>query len=236
MLEKKVSEFLSNRASGAEELAKQELEIISAMLSAGYDENKIRSFILAGSDKFSEMTPLQKIFNFFSENEINIETLQGIKTKILNYDYIKNSEFLFKEDVGILTFSNSSSVYNVINEYKEKVLQVYCCRSLPLGEGEICMENLRKAGIDSQLIEDSEFSQYVKKVNFVLIGADAVYEDFFINKTGTFQIAYLSKYFKTPVYVVAAKSKFADSNSFDESKIGKYFEKVERDLVTEILF
>lgn len=235
MVEKKINHFLSDRSSGAEELAKRECTIILEMLTEGRPREEIYNFIKASSKQFPEMNPLQKIKHFFADIEINRHNLRKIKTQVLDSDYVRQSKFLFTKQVKLLTFSNSSSVFNVVNRYKNMIKKVYCSHSLPLGEGKVLIKKLREAKINSTLIEDGEGAEYLRKIDFILIGADAIYQNFFINKIGTYQLTKLAKQFRKPVYVIAAKSKFADNNSFDANKIGKYFEKIDRKLVTKII-
>jgi len=119
--------------------------------------------------------------------------------------------------------------------YKDALSEVICCRSLPLGEGKFLNDKLVEEGIFSTLIEDSEAACYLSRCDFVLIGADAVIEDFIVNKIGTLQLVLTARYLKIPVYVVVSKLKMIERRQYLVEKLEQYFERIDTSLITEII-
>jgi hypothetical protein len=237
-LESKINEFLSNRSSGAEELAIEELNLLRNMVKSGYDKESLHIFINRAAEQFPQMAPILRIKEFFRDNPVDPSNFDKLAEKLSDNSYIKHAKFLFTEPVSVLTFSNSSTVRNVLTHYKKNVENVLCSHSLPLGEGVTLVKFLQKYEIPAVLIEDAEASFFLPNINFVLTGADTITDDFFVNKIGTLQLALLCQYFEKPFYVVASQAKVISkkSKTFQHISLGNYFEKVDRKLVTKFIF
>ena len=233
--QKEIKKLLSNRTSGAEKIASKEFSIIKKLYNSGFEEKHIKELVDKCTKQFPQMAPILKIEEFLSNISINLQNLTKLQNLISDKTYIEHSQFLFSKSVKILTFSNSSSIRNIINHYSDIVSKIFCCHSLPLGEGKILSEYFQKKSINSSLIEDSEISKHISKVDFVIIGTDAITKDFIINKVGTLQLVLLANYFHIPVYIIASKSKIVNTDRLNLTKLGDYFEKIENKLVTKII-
>ncbi|MBS3742686.1 MAG: hypothetical protein KGY74_11250 [Candidatus Cloacimonetes bacterium] len=236
MTNKNIKQFLHDRSSGASSLVNQELKIIKQLLQNESSEKDIKKFIQKASNKFPEMAPIKKIEFFFSNNKINVKNLEELSREFSDNEFINLSKFLFSNNKSILTFSNSSSVRKVLINFSDKLKKVYCCRSLPLAEGKVFYRKLKKKKINAELIEDMEITKYDKKIDIILIGADAIGEKYFINKVGTKILALFAKDFEIPIYVVSSRLKLFSGSEFKKLKIGKYFEKVEKKHITKFIF
>ena len=242
-MKKDIDDFLHNRHSGAAELAIQEIEIIQNMLKNGYSEKQIKDFLNQAQKQFPAMAPIIKIKQYFSEGHafgrqekrINPDNINSIRKILSDKSYIQHSRKIFAKNVSSLTFSNSSSVKEVFLHYKKMIKKLICCHSLPLGEGEALHRFLLENNINSQLIEDSEASLYIHCIDFVIIGADMITENYVVNKIGSLQLALLARHFSKPIYVICSKSKFIDERLVDFSCLDRYFEKFDRDLITEMI-
>lgn len=233
--QKEIKKLLSNRSSGAEKIASKELNLIKKLYKSGFEEKHIKELVEKCTEQFPQMAPILKIEEFLSNISINLQNLGKLQNLLSDKTYVEHSQFLFSKSVKLLTFSNSSSIRNVIDYYSDKVSKIFCCHSLPLGEGEKLNEYFQKNSINSTLIEDSEISKYISQIDFVLIGTDAITDNFFINKVGSLQLALLASYFQKPIYVIASKSKIVNTDRLDLTKLGEYFEKIENKLVTKII-
>lgn len=236
MSEELLYKFLHDRSSGANQLAKKEISIIAKLLHTKHSREEIHNFIHRAAKNFPEMAPIKKIEFFFSQHPLNEESVNSFAEKLANEEYIENSEFLFDKMKNILTFSNSSCVRKVLLQYKNRIDKIFCCRSLPLAEGKIIQEKLQKKGIDAVLIEDMEITKYAHEIDFILIGADAIGEKYFINKVGTKLLLLFANYFNLPVYVVSTGIKKFSKSEFAQVEIGEYFERVETEFVTKFIF
>lgn len=135
----------------------------------------------------------EKINAHQAEMRHNSETIAGSGAKIItNFN-------------KILTISNSTLVKNVFEtaSRQKRKFEVYSLKSDPPGEGIAFAESLSDMGIKVHLIADSQAGIVMNDMNLVLIGADRLYEDGLINKSGTLAVCLLARYFNTPVYLVA---------------------------------
>lgn len=109
----------------------------------------------------------------------------------------------------IMTISNSTLVKIILetaHNHKRK-FEVYCCKSHPPDEGVYLAETLDKSGIKTTLISDSQMGVFMKGMNLVLIGADRIYDNGFVNKAGTIALCLIAKYYNIPVYLAADTTK-----------------------------
>lgn len=111
----------------------------------------------------------------------------------------------------ILTHCHSSGVTGTLVRAKEqgKDFRVLQTETRPKYQGRITAYELVEAGIDTTMIVDSAARHYMKEIDFVLVGADAITsEGNVINKIGTSQIALAAWESRVPFYVVSMLLKF----------------------------
>ena len=111
----------------------------------------------------------------------------------------------------ILTHCHSSAVSSVFVEAKTKGVDfnVICTETRPVFQGRITARELLDAGIDTTMIVDSAMRNFLKEVDLVLVGADAITsEGNVINKIGTSQLALAADEARVPLYVVSTLLKF----------------------------
>jgi len=110
----------------------------------------------------------------------------------------------------VLSHSQSSAVREVFNLYpgSKKKTRVIQTESRPILEGRFQAANLQRMGYEVRLIPDTGFPRHLDRINMILLGADAVYKDFFVNKAGTYNICLAGKNSGIPIYVLADSRKF----------------------------
>jgi translation initiation factor eIF-2B subunit delta len=109
----------------------------------------------------------------------------------------------------ILLHSNSSTVKSLFN-YKQahtSSMKIIQTESRPVMEGRIQAEFLAGSGYQVTLITDAAIGQYAKIADLSILGADAIYKDFFVNKCGSLLIALLCQGYEIPLYVLADSRK-----------------------------
>ncbi len=108
----------------------------------------------------------------------------------------------------VMTISNSMLVREILISIadQKRRFEVFCLESSPPQEGKGFAEFLADHGIKTTLIADSQAGVFVQKMNLVLLGADRIYQDGFINKSGSLALCLAAKHFDVPVYL-AAKTK-----------------------------
>jgi translation initiation factor 2B subunit (eIF-2B alpha/beta/delta family) len=112
-------------------------------------------------------------------------------------------------DKTILLHSNSSTVKSFFN-YKQthtSSIKIIQTESRPVMEGRIQAEFLAGAGCQVTLITDAAIGRYAKIADLSILGADAIYKDFFVNKCGSLLIALLCQEYEIPLYVLADSRK-----------------------------
>ena len=109
----------------------------------------------------------------------------------------------------ILLHSNSSTIYSLFRLWSENADQIKIIQteSRPVLEGRIQGEMLAKLGYEVKLVVDAAINRYLEETDMVLLGADAVYPDVFINKIGSFNIALNSNRLNKPLYVLTDSRK-----------------------------
>ncbi|KAJ7109348.1 nagb/rpia/CoA transferase-like protein [Mycena epipterygia] len=115
-----------------------------------------------------------------------------------------------KDDSVILTHSYSRVVMEtLLLAHKSKRISVFVTEARPRGLGVKTAEALTAAGIPCTVILDSAVAYAMEKVDFVLVGSEAVVESGgLINAIGSLQIAIIAKAANKPFYALAESYKF----------------------------
>lgn len=110
----------------------------------------------------------------------------------------------------LLTLSYSHSVAQVLREVAASTtLRVVCGEGRPRFEGRRLATALAESGCDVTVVVDAALTACLSEASAVVMGADAVLEDRWINKVGSFGLAAGAALRGVPVYVVSARDKFA---------------------------
>ncbi|KAJ7940667.1 hypothetical protein B0H13DRAFT_1939262 [Mycena leptocephala] len=116
-----------------------------------------------------------------------------------------------KDDSVILTHSYSRVVMEtlLLAHKRSKRLSVFVTEARPRGLGVKTAEALTAAGIPCTVILDSAVAYAMEKVDFVLVGSEAVVESGgLINAIGSLNIAIIAKAANKPFYALAESYKF----------------------------
>ncbi|KAI0374795.1 nagb/rpia/CoA transferase-like protein [Pilatotrama ljubarskyi] len=115
-----------------------------------------------------------------------------------------------KDDSVILTHSYSRVVLTaLLHAHKTKRISVYVTESRPRGLGLKTYQALTAAGIPCSVVLDSAVAYVMDRVDFVLVGSEAVVESGgLINYVGSNQMAIIAKAANKPFYALAESYKF----------------------------
>lgn len=121
-------------------------------------------------------------------------------------------EPLVPVDARIVTFSASGTIERALVALHAagRCRMVRCCRSLPGGEGDALALRLRhdkRPPVPAEAIDDAAVTAAIAEADVVLVGADVIGPDFFVNKIGTRLVALAGKAVGRPALVVADSSK-----------------------------
>ena len=154
----------------------------------------------------------------------------------------------------LISLSSSSAVLTVVGALRAEVeLHVSCGEGRPLYEGRHQAAALTAAGATVRLLTDAGLGGAIDEADAVLLGADAVGPQAFINKTGSRMLAAAAQHRGVAVYVLATSDKLAtpalwphltiqsqapdevwDAPAPDVAVENRYFEVVPLDLATAV--
>lgn len=111
---------------------------------------------------------------------------------------------------AVATLSASESVRAILSAAAAAgtEFEVLVSESRPHMEGVGFARALREQGVRSTLVVDAALPRLVRSAGVVLVGADSVSEDEFVNKVGTFPLALAASEAGVPLYVAALDDKF----------------------------
>ena len=117
---------------------------------------------------------------------------------------------VIKDNSKIMTYCHSSEALAVIAEAKRmnKKFSVIACITEPLEQGVKTAKELTSLKIPVALIMDNAIGFFIKEVDSVIVGCDAIRKEGIINKIGTYLLAISAKENKKPFYVVGSTMKF----------------------------
>ncbi|HKZ45649.1 MAG TPA: hypothetical protein VJ343_03000, partial [archaeon] len=112
-----------------------------------------------------------------------------------NYKIIKNNS-------TILTHCHSTLVVELLEKAWEKKIKfkVIVTETRPLFQGKKTAKELSEIGIPVIFITDSAAGFFIKDVDSVLMGVDAIRKEGVVNKIGSYPLAVLAKENDIPVY------------------------------------
>jgi len=124
-----------------------------------------------------------------------------------------------KDGDVILTHCNSSAALSIIiKAWREgKEVKVYATETRPKFQGYLTFKTLSSKGIPARLIPDSAVRYFMKDVDKVILGADAVAANgAVVNKIGTSLIALSAHEARVRVFIAAETYKFSPFTLFGE--------------------
>jgi translation initiation factor 2B subunit (eIF-2B alpha/beta/delta family) len=253
-----LNSIINDKVSGSSEL----LEMLNDYLLQNADnfpkmkrdlyriKNEIRGFAAINN----YIRKIDKLITSGDKKTIKTFLTRFNSGKIDSYTdiYNKANSYLSKFD-NILTLSNSKTLLEVIKLWSKSnnKLEITVCESGPKNEGVIFAKALAKENIKINLITDASMSDYIAKVDAVLVGADIILGNGnVINKTGSRNAAIICRYFGKPFIVLATKDKFTNKRIYKPGleKPGEilngniknikvynyYFEEIDKSLITKV--
>ncbi len=230
------TDILTDNISGSGNILRQ---LEDELLQLGKTQKTIDAKMLfAGIDNLLEQFPHFALLWHFSNTtkrffaKTNIIKGEKLVDFVNNYRHLwtgaqqqaaqKFIETINLNKKNILLHSNSSAVQQVFyllqRQHRPVVWQTL---SSPANEGAIQATAIKKMGFEVHLIHEDAISLFVKDIDFALFGADLLFGDRFMNKTGTFALCLMMVHFNKPVYVLAEKRKRIDVLKTDNGIIEK---------------
>jgi len=156
----------------------------------------------------------------------------------------------------VLLHSQSSAVISLFEKVREDAgnINIIQTESRPVYEGRLQAKRLAGPGYKVRLVTDTGFTPLFDDIDYAILGADRIYNDFFINKAGSYAIALLCREKSVPLYVLADSRKILNTNlpaGYKEemrpagevwgsppsgiTPVNYYFEAVPVDLITRLI-
>lgn len=142
-----------------------------------------------------------------------LEYKSNAEKKIFSYDIIPNN-------AKILTHCYSKTVIGILKNARNrgKNFTVINTETRPNFTGRMTSKEISEFGIKNIHITDSAVAHFMKDVDFVLIGCDAIDEHGILNKTGSLNIAVIARFEHKPVFVAVPSVKFCKRCKLSEIK------------------
>jgi ribose 1,5-bisphosphate isomerase len=138
-----------------------------------------------------------------NRSEKTINNLLGRLSKSTN-EIAKRGSRLIRNKQVIMTHCHSGEALSVIKQaWKDgKRIRIYATETRPKEQGVTTALELAQVRIPVTLITDAAAGFFIKEVDAVIVGSDAIRKEGFVNKIGTYVLAVLAKENKIPFYVV----------------------------------
>jgi translation initiation factor 2B subunit (eIF-2B alpha/beta/delta family) len=169
--------------------------------------------LLKAVEKGVEVSRLKEIFTEMDKK--TSERLRGI---------VKNKL--------VVTISRS----HIVEKGLVSARHVAILKSEPAREGIDVAQYLRGRAVDVSVFPDSAIGYAIKLCDIVVVGADALYSNGFVNKTGTLPLALTAKHFSKQFYVAAPSYKFLKKKFEEPRNVDMLFEFVPANLVTAFIW
>jgi translation initiation factor eIF-2B subunit delta len=252
-LQNQLEKFEADRTSGAAEMMRHASDILRLFVKGYTGESFFESLLSLGKQLINAQPTMVPIYNLV--DDILAFAKEGNREKILEklnvapLSLAKGALPLFNDYDTILTHSYSSSVIQVLSEVAKtrKGIHIIVCESRPGREGIKTLHALKD--VETTFIVDAAALLELKQVNKVVVGADALYMDSFVNKIGTLALALGANHSHIPFYVVSEGSKYLPlsyapliQKEYPPEEVlqngnvdNPYFEKIPMEFVTKLI-
>jgi translation initiation factor 2B subunit (eIF-2B alpha/beta/delta family) len=219
--------FESDNSTGSAELLEQYIELLLYWLEKGELQTpKDRSFLMDQIKRLQDRHRNLFVLLHFSFQVIQLLNNSGedwirILVAFLN-EYRENwtgvnirlamqaGAVIDLNQKLILCHSQSSAVREIFASYQgnKKKVKIIQTESRPVLEGRIQAVNIHRLGYEVKLISDTGYARHLDRINMILLGADAIFRDYFVNKSGSYNICLAGKNAGIPIYILADSRKF----------------------------
>lgn len=275
-LERRIALLASDRESGASEILDEAIDILRGTLAHGADVVDVARALCRAQPSLASiwnaaMTAVAAVddparFDQFVQRVSRApDALVRFAREAFDVDLPPEGGSHTVEDVAsgfsrkgplrLVTVSFSRSVETVLRALAAaRPVRVACAEGRPALEGRRLAVRLSEQGIAVTCFSDAAIGHALGAAEAVIVGADAVAPEWFLNKSGTRMLATAAAQQGVPVYVVATRDKFVDralaavlrvregeaSEIWDGAPAGvavrnPYFEHTPLDLVTSVI-
>lgn len=203
----KFQTLATNRELGSSALLAEYINLIQSA-----DKEHIERSVPLMQEAFPVMAVWHFTEAFFKKYDITPDSVAEL-TQMVRHgkrDVIQHALQPLGRFKRFLTYSRSSIVEATLIKLNEQVERVICAESLPAKEGLELANRLRGARISVHTVPDIELVNHVRDVDAIVLGADWLRRDDFVNKFGTKLLVEQARTSGIPVYVLAERFKMVD--------------------------
>ena len=210
-LERRIARIAADRQSGASELLAEAAAILAEALSTGGLLRPLATALIAAQPSMAPMRNAVRAALLAAtpaDFDRYIQRAQRAPAALVRHAVaLLGSES--PDTLRLVTISFSATVLRVLESLAQRQqIQVSCADGQPGLEGRRLAERLASAGIAVTHYTDAALGHAIAGATAVLVGADAVTPDWFLNKSGTRMLAAVAGSEGVPVYVAATLDKF----------------------------
>lgn len=205
-LEKAVQDIRNFRVQGANQIAIYGLKFLKDFAK----KNGMKLKFEAAAHFLEEARPTAVVLHNCVEEikkRRRMSTINSLIRRLENLGKLEGrySDKIIKDGMKIMTYCHSGEAMGFIKhawvKHKKKI-SVIACETEPLEQGITTAKELAEANIPVTLIDDNAMGFFMKDVDAVIVGADAMRSEGMVNKIGTKLLALAAKSSGKPFYVV----------------------------------
>ncbi|NOJ27759.1 MAG: hypothetical protein DA330_07100 [Nitrososphaera sp.] len=231
-LEHAVSEIKSVRVQGAKEIALYALKFLRKVVQEQGFEGRFDEL----ADALRKIRPTAVVLHNCIEiikRERKISTIDSLIAYLTESSEKigKHSDRMLKNNITIMTYCHSGEALKFIKHghvKHEKKISLIATVTQPLEQGVKTARELVQLKIPVTLILDNAVGFFMKDVDAVVVGADALRKEGVVNKVGTSLLAFSAKHYHKPFYVVANVMKLDKRGDFriEERPVAEVYRKI----------
>jgi translation initiation factor 2B subunit (eIF-2B alpha/beta/delta family) len=212
-LVRRIALLASDRESAASEILDETLKILEDARAAGVPMRAVARAVCRAQPS---MAPVWNAALEALASERVPDRLERFRQRVARSSdaLARNAAHAFADADGsgplrLLTLSSSRSVEVVFNAVRrQRPIRVSCSESRPALEGRRFASRLADARVPVTCFSDAAIGHALASADAVVVGADAIGPEWFLNKSGTRMLAAAAAQQGVPVYVAATRDKF----------------------------
>lgn len=216
-IEGMIKDILEDKRSGSSRIMKKTLDLLEITKKDRY--NEIMNRIVKAHPSMAGLSNLMRTMDETTIEEIREEIEDSNKKTVQNLNELVRGK-------SVVAISRS----HITEQGLATASEVTVLLSQPGGEGKDTAQYLKDQGIPVKTVLDAEMGYAARECDVVVVGADTLLPDGFVNKVGTLPLALTASHFSKPFYVASPSYKAAR-----ESEIKQPFEFIPYRLITSLI-
>ncbi len=208
-----IAQLLNDREHGASWIQER---LIDTLIRYGHElsSDTLHEISEAIRENFPAMVQMHHLASELSRIENDIpERLRETKEKFAGYHEEAHRKCVRilkrRQPKKIATISFSSHVIRALIAYRKSgaIFSVTIGEGNPAREGQLAAEILRENGIRTYICKDENLARLSRKKDLIMIGSDAIGEEWLINKAGSYELVIYGALSKVPTLVCSSRDK-----------------------------